>query len=76
LLNQFTADATNRVVVTGPIEATAIGNVLIQAIGMKHLSSLSEAREVVRLSFEPEVYEPRQTEDWDEAYSRFQKVIT
>jgi len=76
LLNQFTANATNRVVFTGPVEATAIGNILMQAIGMKHLGSLAEAREVVRLSFEPEVYEPKHTADWDEAYSRLQKIIS
>jgi len=75
LLNQFTADATNRVVVTGPVEATAIGNILMQAIGMKHLSSLVEAREVVRLSFEPEIYEPKRSADWDDAYARLQKVM-
>ena len=75
LLNQLTADATNRVVVTGPVEATAIGNILMQAIGMKHLVSLTEARDIVRASFEPEVYEPHQTADWDEAYSRLQKVM-
>jgi rhamnulokinase len=74
LLNQFTADAVDRVVVTGPVEATAIGNILVQAIGMKHLSSLEEAREVVRLSFEPEIYEPQRSADWDEAYTRLQKV--
>jgi len=75
LLNQFAADATNRVVVTGPVEATAIGNVLMQAIGMNHLGSLTDAREVVRLSFEPEIYEPKRTADWDEAYTRLQKVM-
>lgn len=75
LLNQFTADAANRVVVTGPVEATAIGNILMQAIGMKHLGSLAEAREVVRASFKPETYEPKNTEDWEHAYSRFQKVM-
>jgi len=75
LLNQLTADATNRVVVTGPVEATAIGNILLQAIGMKHLGSLADAREVVRASFEPEIYEPNHVPDWDEAYSRLQKVI-
>jgi rhamnulokinase len=75
LLNQFTADATCRTVVTGPVEATAIGNVLMQAIGLKHLRSLADAREVVRSSFAPQIYEPKQTTDWDEAYSRFQKVI-
>ena len=43
LLNQFTADATGRVVVTGPVEATAIGNILMQAIGLKHLGSLDRS---------------------------------
>ena len=74
LLNQFTADATGRPVITGPVEATAIGNVLMQAIGLKHVSSLAEARSVVRVSFVPEVYEPKQTSDWEEANSRLQKV--
>ncbi len=75
LLNQFAADATCRTVITGPVEATAIGNVLMQAIALKYLSSLAEAREVVHASFAPEVYEPKQTADWIEAYSRFQKVM-
>ena len=75
LLNQFTADATCRTVITGPVEATAIGNVMMQAIGLQHLKSLFEAREVVRASFAPEVYEPKEIADWDEAYSRFQKVM-
>ncbi len=70
LLNQLTADATCRTVVTGPVEATAIGNILMQAIGLNHLGSLEEARGVVRTSFTPEVYEPKQTTEWDEAYSR------
>jgi rhamnulokinase len=75
LLNQFTADATCRTVITGPVEATAIGNVLMQAIGLKHLGSLEEAREVVRASVTPETYEPKQTLGWDEAYSHFKKVM-
>ncbi len=74
LLNQFTADSTGRTVVAGPVEATAIGNILMQSIAKKHLGSLAEAREVVRASFEPEVYDPNRTSDWDEAYSRLQKV--
>ena len=52
LLSQFTADACNRPVLAGPVEATAIGNVLVQAIGLGVLGSLAEAREVVRRSFE------------------------
>jgi len=75
LLTQFTADATGRTVITGPVEATAIGNILMQAIGMNHLSSLAEAREVVRASFEPEIYEPNRKADRDEAYARLQKVM-
>jgi rhamnulokinase len=75
LLNQLTADATCRTVVSGPVEATAIGNILMQAIGLKHLDSLAEARGIVRQSFRPEVYEPKQTADWAEAYSRLQKVM-
>ncbi|HSB03224.1 MAG TPA: rhamnulokinase family protein, partial [Anaerolineales bacterium] len=75
LLNQFAADASCRTVITGPVEATAIGNILMQAIGRKHLNSLAEAREVVHTSFRPDVYEPQKNTDWDEAYSRLQKVM-
>ncbi len=75
LLDQFAADATGRTVIAGPVEATAIGNTLMQAIGLKHLGSLAEARDVVRKSFTPEVYEPRQVDGWDEAYSRLRKVM-
>src|SRR5262249_51622645 len=48
LLNQFVADTTRRRVIAGPSEATAIGNILVQAIGSGELKSLSKAREVVR----------------------------
>lgn len=75
LLNQFAADATNRVVVTGPVEATAIGNVLMQAIGLGHLSSLADAREVVRVSFEVEEYHPAHSSDWDEAYAKLLSLL-
>jgi rhamnulokinase len=75
LLNQFAADSTCRIVTTGPVEATAIGNILMQAIGLKHLGSLAEARSIVRTSFTPEVYAPRETASWDEAYSHLRKVI-
>lgn len=68
LLNQFTADAANRVVVTGPVEATAIGNVLVQAHAMGQLASLADARAVVRRSFAPEVYRPRPDERWECGY--------
>ena len=75
LLNQLTADATRRTVVAGPVESTAIGNILMQAIGLKHLDSLAEARDIVGTSFVPEVYEPKPSTEWDEAYARLQKVM-
>jgi rhamnulokinase len=70
LLNQFAANATNRLVVTGPVEATAIGNVLMQAIGLAHLGSLNDARAVVRSSFDVEEYQPARDAGWDAAYSK------
>lgn len=74
LLNQFTANATGVPVLAGPTEATAIGNVLVQAITMGELKSLREARQLVRRSFEIETFEPRETERWDEAAERFGKL--
>jgi rhamnulokinase len=59
LLNQLVANATGRIVLAGPKEATAAGNVLIQAIGGGVLSGLEEAREVVRRSFTVEKFEPK-----------------
>lgn len=71
MLCQFTANATARPVITGPIEATASGNVLMQAIALGHLASVAEARQVVRASFPLVTYEPRETSAWDDAYARF-----
>jgi rhamnulokinase len=71
LLNQFTADATGCQVIAGPVEATAIGNVLMQAIGLRHLASLDEGRALVRRSFDVTSFEPRTSAAWDEAYNRY-----
>ena len=60
LLNQMTADACNRPVVAGPIEATAIGNILVQAMATGDVKSLADARAIVRESFEVKRYEPRE----------------
>jgi rhamnulokinase len=75
LLCQFTADACNRPVVAGPVEATAVGNVLVQAIGLGLLGSLADARAVVRQSFEVRTYSPQNPECWQEPYQRFLKLI-
>ena len=71
VLNQFVADATGRTVVTGPSEATAAGNVVVQAIGAGALSGLSQARQLIRRSFPLATVEPNPQADWDRAYQRF-----
>jgi len=71
LLNQLAANATGRTVFAGPVEATAIGNVLIQAIALGHLDSLTALRQTVRDSFPVEIFEPENGEVWREAYERF-----
>ena len=74
VLNQLVADATQRTVVAGPTEATAIGNVVIQAMGASALNGLAEAREVIGRSFPVTVVEPRSGAGWDVAYERFAKL--
>jgi rhamnulokinase len=75
LLCQWTADATGRPVLAGPVEATALGNVLVQMLGLGLLGSLSDGREVVRRSVEVTAYEPRAGERWDEQYGRFANLV-
>lgn len=76
LLNQFSADATGRTVVAGPAEATATGNVLIQALALGHLPSLDALRQVVRESFSVKTYEPVDKATWQGAYERFRQLGT
>ncbi|MBK5290381.1 MAG: rhamnulokinase [Acidobacteriia bacterium] len=71
LLNQLVADATGRMVVAGPAEATAAGNILVQAIGSGEVAGLAEARQIVRNSFEVTAVPPRSRIGWDEAYRAF-----
>jgi rhamnulokinase len=75
LLCQFTADACGRPVHAGPVEATAIGNILMQAIGRKRLGSIADLRAVVARSFPVTVYEPRDTAAWTDAVGRFQELV-
>jgi rhamnulokinase len=75
LLNQFTADATHRTVVAGPVEATALGNILMQGIALGHLGSLAEGRALINRSVTPQVFEPRPPAAWDAAYETFMKRV-
>lgn len=71
LLNQFAANATGRRVITGPVEATAIGNVLVQAIVLGQLDSLRSLRRTVRDSFPVQTYQPDADPAWETARERF-----
>ena len=75
LLNQMTADACQRPVVAGPVEATAIGNILVQAMAAGEVKNLADARAVVRASFDVKRYEPHPGKHWDEAFARYREVI-
>ena len=76
LLNQMTADATGLRVVAGPVEATAAGNILAQLMATGEISSLEEGREIVRASFEPEVFEPNPTAAWEEKAGRLENLTS
>lgn len=73
LLNQFTADACRRPVLAGPVEATVMGNLLVQAWAAGEVGPLSEMREVVRSSGSISMYEPRNPDSWREAVHRFRQ---
>jgi len=73
LLCQLTADCLQRQVIAGPVEATAVGNILTQAMARGALSSVDEMRDVVRNSFAPQTFTPDQSTlgRWDAAYQIF-----
>jgi rhamnulokinase len=73
LLNQLTADATGRRVLAGPAEATALGNVAIQILATGGASSLQEVRAIVDRSFPTEVFDPLETDKWDQHAERFEQ---
>ena len=74
LLCRFTADATNLTVLAGPAEATATGNIMVQALALGYVGSLSEIRAIVRNSVNVRTYQPAGRADWDRAYERFRDV--
>jgi rhamnulokinase len=75
LLNRFTSNATGIPVIAGPTEATAIGNLLMQAKALGVLNSLQEAREVVKNSFEVKIYNPDNRTEWENAFEKFIRLV-
>ncbi|MFC1671681.1 rhamnulokinase family protein [Planctomycetota bacterium] len=70
LLNKFAASATSKKVHAGPVEATAIGNVIMQAIGTGQIGSLADARTMVRNSFEVKQFLPANIEKWRDEFEK------
>jgi rhamnulokinase len=73
VLNQFTADATGRRVLAGPAEATALGNIAVQILATGAAGSLKEVREIVDRSFPTEIFDPLETDKWNQHAERFEQ---
>ena len=74
LLNQFTADACGKRVVAGPVEATALGNLMMQAVATSHIESIKEGRKAVARSVELKEFEPKSQGSWNKAFEQFRKL--
>ena len=75
LLNQFTADATGRTVIAGPVEATSLGNIAMQMLATGAVGSLDEARAIVDRSFPVERFAPLAHDQWDAQRERFDTYL-
>ncbi|MFC1452829.1 rhamnulokinase family protein [Verrucomicrobiota bacterium] len=75
MLNQFTADALGMPVMAGPEEATAVGNFMVQAVGLGIIPGIAEAQPIIREAFPLREYRPRDPASWNKAYSRFSALL-
>ena len=75
LLCQLTSSACNISVSAGPIEATALGNIAVQFMTSGEIASLTEARKIIKNSFDVKEYSPKNPAEWDEAYEKFKKYL-
>jgi len=74
LLNQFAADCLGLPVLAGPEEATAVGNMMVQAMGMGVIRSMADAQPLIRKAFPIRTYKPRDPGAWEQAYARFRGI--
>jgi rhamnulokinase len=75
LLNQFTANAVGIPVIAGPVEATSLGNIIVQAITKRDLPDLVAGRELVRNSFPLKQFEPQYVDTWQEMYDKSKSIL-
>ncbi len=74
LLSQFTANILGIPVMVGPVEATAMGNIMVQAISRGAIKDLSHGRKIIRNSFDPIIYYPKDTEIWEKKYEIYREI--
>ena len=75
ILNQYIANATGLNVITGPSEATVLGNAIVQFIAKKEIECMDEGRKIIASSFEGKIYMPKDKEKWANKYSRYLKKM-
>lgn len=75
LLCQFTANALNRPVLAGPVEATALGNLIVQMVASGDVSSLEEGRQLIQKTFPPKVYHPENANLWEAQYCHYIEAV-
>lgn len=76
MVTSFVANATGKRVVAGPVEATSTGNAAVQFMALGKIKSLQEARTIIRNSFPIKVYEPQDTELWNQAFEKFKTIAS
>lgn len=76
LLSGFTANATGKTTITGPVEATGLGNLICQLMASGEVKNLNEARMIVKNSFPVKYYEPKDKDTWDDAYDKFLGIVS
>ncbi len=74
-LCQLTADSIDMPVVAGPVEATALGNIILQLIALGEIKNINEGRQLISKTHTLKTYNPSHTDEWDSAYGRFVSII-
>jgi sugar (pentulose or hexulose) kinase len=76
MLNQITANFAGKQVVAGPVEATALGNSIMQAVGLGYYDSVAQAREDIARKLSLDVYDPQPDSQIEDAYGRFKVLLS
>ena len=75
LLCQMTANACHCPVIAGPVEATVLGNAAMQLLATGELRDLDQVRSVVGASAKVSIYEPKDTDQWEQVYGQYKKML-